>query len=160
MKKRNGIITFIALVVVTVLAVYTAIAGWGPTGTGAMRNIHTGLDLSGGVSITYEADEDNPSSTDMDDTVLKMQKRVDQYSTEANIYREGANRITVEIPGVSDATKILKDLGTPGSLYFIAQTDPDGNQNYSYDSTTGGYKLNNKTIKELEKIELSGGMGE
>ena len=51
MKKRNGIITFIALVVVTVLAVYTAIAGWGPTGTGAMRNIHTGLDLSGGVSI-------------------------------------------------------------------------------------------------------------
>lgn len=151
MKKRNGIITFIALVVVTVLAVYTAIAGWGPTGTGAMRNIHTGLDLSGGVSITYEADEDNPSSTDMDDTVLKMQKRVDQYSTEANVYREGANRITVEIPGVSDATKILKDLGTPGSLYFIAQTDPDGNQNYSYDSTTGGYKLNNKTIKELEK---------
>lgn len=56
--------------------------------------------------------------------------------------RVGDDRITVEIPGVKDANALLAELGTPGSIYFIAQTDADGNQNYSYDSTTGGYKLN------------------
>ncbi|MFQ7717144.1 MAG: hypothetical protein ACLRIT_12060 [Blautia sp.] len=44
--------------------------------------------------------------------------------------REGDDRITVEIPGVTDADKILNDLGKPGSLCFIEQTDKDGNQNF------------------------------
>ena len=91
-----------------------------------------------------------PVLEDMDDTIYKLQKRVDEYSTEANVYQEGDNRINVEIPGVTNADEILAELGTPGSLYFIAQTDADGNQNYSYDSSTGKYVLN-KTIEELEE---------
>ena len=150
MKKRNAIITVIVMIAVTVLMLFTALVGWGPTGTGSMKNIKTGLDLSGGVSITYEADEDNPSSSDMEDTKYKLQQRVTQYSTEANVYQEGRNRLTVEIPGVSDANKILEELGTPGSLYFIAQTDTDGNQNYTLDSS-GQYVLNNKTIDQLKE---------
>ena len=151
MKKRNGIITIILMIALTVFMVFTALVGWGPTGTGAMKNIKLGLDLAGGVSITYEADEDNPSTSDMDDTVTKLQQRVDQYSTEANVYKEGTNRITVEIPGVTNADEILEDLGTPGSLYFISQYDSDGNENYSYDSSTGSYKLaDGKTIDSLE----------
>ena len=149
MKKRTGIITLIVMIVLTVLAVYTAAVGWGPTGTGAAKNIKTGLDLSGGVSITYESDDANPSMEDMDDTVYKLQRRVEQYSTEANVYKEGLTRINVEIPGVTDANAILAELGTPGSLYFIAETDADGNENYSYNSSTGKYELN-KTIEELE----------
>ncbi len=149
MKKRNGIITIVVMIAVTALMLYTAFIGFGPTGTGSMKNIKTGLDLSGGVSITYEADKASPSKEEMDDTVYKLQQRVTQYSTEANVYQEGMNRINVEIPGVSDANKILEDLGTPGSLYFIAQTDSDGNANYTYDST-GKYVLNNKTIEDLE----------
>lgn len=139
----------ILAVVLTALMCFTAIAGWGPTGTGAMRNIHTGLDLSGGVSITYEADTANPSAEDMSDTIYKLQKRVQQYSNEAQVYQEGTNRISVEIPGVTDANSILQDLGTPGSLYFIAQKDADGNENYSYSSSTGTYTLN-YTIDQLE----------
>lgn len=54
----------------------------------------------------------------------------------------GDDRITVEIPGVYDANAVLEDLGSPGSLYFIVQKDSDGNENYSYDSSTGTYKLN------------------
>ncbi len=150
MKKRSGIITLVAMLVVTVLMIFTAFKGWGPTGTGAMKNIHTGLDLSGGVSITYEAQDENPAANDMEDTVMKLQKRVDQYSTEANVYREGGNRINVEIPGVTDANAILEELGTPGSLYFVAQTDADGNENYTYDNTQGKYVLT-KTVEELEK---------
>ena len=150
MKKRTGIIVLILSIVLTVLMGFTAIAGWGKTGTGSMKNIKTGLDLSGGVSITYEAGEANPSAADMGDTIYKLQKRVDEYSTEANVYQEGDNRINVEIPGVTNADEILAELGTPGSLYFIAQTDADGNQNYTYDSSTGKYSLN-KTIEELEE---------
>ena len=148
MKKRNGIITVLVMILATILCVFTALQGWGPTGTGSMKNIKLGLDLSGGVSITYEADSESPSDSDMDDTVWKLQQRVQNYSTEANVYREGANRINVEIPGVSDANQILQELGTPGSLYFIAQTDSEGNENYTLNGTE--YVLT-KTIEELKE---------
>lgn len=111
-------------------------------------DIRLGLDLAGGVSITYQVVGDTPSSEDLNDTVTKLQKRIenelgsDSSTTEASVYPVGDDRITVEIPGVKDANALLAELGTPGSIYFIAQTDADGNQNYSYDSTTGGYKLN------------------
>ena len=150
MKKKQGIAVLIATVLVMVLLGFTAAVGWGRTGTGAARNIITGLDLSGGVSITYEADQDLPSNEDMNDTVYKLQQRVMSYSEEAKVYKEGVNRITVEIPGVSDANRILEELGTPGTLYFIRQTDDEGNECYSYDYTTGDYKLN-YTIDELKE---------
>lgn len=124
MKKNQSIITLIVTLLVTVLLGITVVAGWGPTGTGSMKNIRTGLDLSGGVSITYQAKESNPSSEDMQDTIGKLQKRVEQYSTEAQVYQQGSNRICIEIPGASDANAILQELGKPGSLLF---QDPDGN---------------------------------
>jgi SecD/SecF fusion protein len=93
-------------------------------GKGAAANIKLGLDLAGGVSITYEADKDNPTSTEMSDTVYKLQKRVENYSTESEVRQEGTNRITVDIPGVTNANEILEALGKAGSIEFI---DPDGN---------------------------------
>ena len=116
MKKSRGILVLILTAIVTVFFCYTAAVGIGPTGTGAMKNIKTGLDLAGGVSITYQAKDSNPSSEDMSDTVYKLQKRVEQYSTEAQVYQEGSDRINVEIPGVTDANAILEELGQPGSL--------------------------------------------
>ena len=115
MKKSRGILVLILTAIVTVFFCYTAAVGIGPTGTGAMKNIKTGLDLAGGVSITYQAKDSNPSSEDMSDTVYKLQKRVEQYSTEAQVYQEGSDRINVEIPGVTDANAILEELGQPGS---------------------------------------------
>ena len=47
----------------------------------------------------------------------------DRYSTEASVYQEGDDRINIEIPGVTDANKILDELGKPGSLEF---QDPNG----------------------------------
>lgn len=124
MKKNRGIIVLILTAVALGFLSYTAAIGWGPTGTGAAKNINLGLDLSGGVSITYQTTDKNPSSEDMDDTIYKLQKRVEQYSTEAQVYQEGDNRINVEIPGVTDANAILEDLGKPGSLVF---QDAEGN---------------------------------
>ena len=130
MKKSRGIAVLLLTAIVTVFFCYVAAVGIGPTGTGSAKNINTGLDLAGGVSITYQAKDSNPSKEDMSDTVYKMQQRVSQYSTEAQAYQEGSNRITIEIPGVSDANAILEELGKPGSLCFIEQTDKDGNQNF------------------------------
>ena len=118
MNKRTARITLILILAAIAALVYTAFVGWGPTGTGAAKNIKLGLDLEGGVSITYQAVDENPSAEDMSDTVYKLQQRVDGYSTEASVYQEGSNRINIEIPGVSNADEILAELGKPGSLQF------------------------------------------
>ncbi|RKM61277.1 protein translocase subunit SecD [Butyrivibrio sp. CB08] len=147
---------------------YAAVNGLGADKSGSLSSIDLGLDLAGGVSITYEVvGDENPSKEDMSDTIFKLQQRVQQYSTEAQVYQEGSNRINIEIPGVSDANKILEDLGQPGNLYFIAQTDASGNDNYTYHSgitedgnleTTEegnlifGWKLN----KEIEELQAEG----
>ena len=154
MKKSRGVLVLITTVLLTAFLVFTAAVGIGPTGTGAAKHIKTGLDLSGGVSITYETSKESPSEDEMKDTVYKLQKRVEQYSTEAQVYQEGANRIIVEIPGVTDANKILEELGKPGSLYFIAHKDANGNENYTLNTQTGQYEL----AKTLEEIEADGGI--
>ena len=156
MKKNRAIVVLLLTAIITVFLCYTAGVGLGPTGTGSAKNINTGLDLSGGVSITYQTKESNPSSEDMSDTVYKMQKRVEQYSTEAQAYKEGNNRITVEIPGATDADAILNDLGKPGSLCFIEQTDDDGNQNFA--SSGAGYALSRSLdeIREAGSVVLEG----
>lgn len=119
MNKKKATWTAVLLAVFLVVTLITAAIGWGPTGTGSAKNIKLGLDLSGGVSITYQTvGEENPSAEDMADTVYKLQQRVQNYSTEASVYQEGANRINIEIPGVSDANAILEELGKPGSLTF------------------------------------------
>ena len=116
-KKATWVTVLMAVLLVAVL--FTAAIGWGPTGTGSAKNIKLGLDLSGGVSITYQTvGDDDPSAEDMADTIYKLQQRVQNYSTEASVYQEGANRINIEIPGVSDANTILEELGKPGSLTF------------------------------------------
>jgi len=84
--------------------------------------IKLGLDLAGGVSITYQALEENPSAEAMSDTQYKLQQRVESYSSEAEVYQEGSNRINIDIPGVSDANKVLEELGKPGSLLFVDET--------------------------------------
>ena len=118
MKKNKGIISLVLTVVLIALMGFTVIVGFGKTGTGAMKNIKLGLDLAGGVSITYQVKDKNPSDEEMSDTIYKLQRRVEQYSTESSVYQEGADRINIEIPGVTDANEILDELGKPGSLEF------------------------------------------
>ena len=107
------------------LVMLAAVGVFGYFGYSTMNNIKLGLDLAGGVSITYQTKEADPSAEDMSDTIYKLQQRVQNYSTEAEVYQEGSNRINVDIPGVSDANAILQELGKPGSLVFL---DSEGNK--------------------------------
>lgn len=126
MKKKKGVVIFIVfLAILAGLAYYSYGILGGTIAKDRDKGVKLGLDLSGGVSITYQvAGDETPSAEDMSDTIYKLQKRVESYSTEAEVYKVGNDRITVEIPGVSDASQILEELGKPGSLEF--QTS-DGN---------------------------------
>ena len=118
MNKKKGVLSLILTAALIILLAYTCIVGFGPTGTGAAKNIKLGLDLAGGVSITYQVKDENPTDEQMSDTIYKLQRRVEQYSTEATVYQEGDDRISIEIPGVTDANAILEELGQPGNLEF------------------------------------------
>jgi SecD/SecF fusion protein len=118
-SKTKSAIVLVILLALLALFGYTAAFGWGETKSGSGEDIKLGLDLEGGVSITYQVvGEEEPSAADMSDTIYKLQKRVEGYSTEAQVYQEGSDRISIEIPGVADANEILSELGRPGSLEF------------------------------------------
>ena len=109
MKKSKSILSLLLAVILIVGLGFTVITGIGKSKSGAMKNIKLGLDLAGGVSITYQVKDKNPTKEEMSDTIYKLQKRVEQYSTEASVYQEGNDRINIEIPGVTDANKILDE---------------------------------------------------
>lgn len=146
-----------------ILAVVVLLAGLGVYGMNVLnsttskgdKSIILGLDLSGGVSITYQIMTENPTQTDINDTIAKLEERAENYSTEYAVYQVGEDRITVEIPGVFDANAVLEELGSPGALYFIKAKNAEGKANYSYDTTSDEdvpYKLN----YELEELIENG----
>lgn len=126
MSKSKSSIAVAVTLIVTIFLAYVTAFGIGDKKIGAASDIKLGLDLAGGVSITYEATDKNPDQKDMDDTVYKLQKRAETYSTEAEVYQEGDNRITIEIPGVTDADAVLEELGKPGSLEFFVASATSG----------------------------------
>ena len=156
MKKNKAIVILLCILLLLAGVTYIDLFGINAEGDGSASTIKLGLDLAGGVSITYQVvGEESPSATDMADTIAKLQKRVERRSTEAIVYQEGADRINIEIPGVTDANEILQELGSPGALYFIAETDPQGNTNYARqavqnsDGSYGYTYVMYKTIDEL-----------
>lgn len=118
--KKKPIITIVIILLAFAGLIFTNFKGVDGQGLYSANDIKLGLDLAGGVSITYEA-EGSPSAQDMKDTVEKLKKRVESYSVESEVYREGENRINVEIPGIQDVNRVLSELGQPGNLSFKSE---------------------------------------
>ena len=160
MKKSKGIITLIIIAALMVFLGYTTIFGLGKFG-GAAKNINLGLDLEGGVSVTYQAYKTDstgkrtggqPTDKDMADTIYKMQKRVETLeSTEAAVYQEGSDRVTIDIPGASDSEEVLKELGKAGALYFILYSDLKTEKG-------GTPNEGDKVVYDKSKVLLTGDM--
>ena len=110
----KGIVKLIFIIGLVALIAYN--------GKVSAPDIKLGLDLAGGVSITYQASKENGelTSTDMSDSVYKLQLKAHDYTTEAEVYQEGNDKINIDIPGVSDKEGVLEELGKPGSLYFFS----------------------------------------
>lgn len=145
--KTKAFLSLLLIIAITGALGFVSVAGIGPDKKFSAANIKRGLDLAGGLSITYQTVKEDPTVEEMSDTQYKLQLRVDNYSTEAAVYQEGSNRINVDIPGVSDAEKILKELGQAGSIYFIY-----GSGNIAFDYEAGGFVL----ARTMEEIQADG----
>jgi len=121
--KKKGLLQIIVILAVIGLCTFTTLVGFTKAHKGSAQNIKLGLDLAGGVSITYQAVGDNPSTKDMEDTRNMMQQRAEVYSTESSVVLGENGRITIDIPGVANAEEVLASLGKEGSLDFVAQDD-------------------------------------
>ena len=176
LKKGQGIAWLIALLAILGLLgfyAFTVIQGTIKANDSSLQlsekkmakykkdGLKLGLDLDGGVSITYEAVGKKPTDEQMNDTILKLQQRIENdlgeesSTTEANVYRVGDKRITVEIPGVTDANALLEELGTPGTLYFISERDADGNSNYTANYTADG-KIEGQLNYDIDTLIKNG----
>lgn len=166
MSKKKGILFFVISIVIILLCLFTSIFGFGKGKVGAASNITLGLDLRGGVSVTYQVQDKKFDQTDMADTIYKLQLRVQEYSNDASVYQEGTDRITVEIPGVYDTQEVIEELGRPGSLQFVTydSNNEDGSINYDeptvwvtgsdVDSAQAGTQQNQQSGKSEFVVQL------
>lgn len=142
--KRNAVLVIIAFLLVLGVAIYTAI--FGVADRGKVEYIKLGLDLKGGLSVTYEIQEDDYSDKDLEDTKYKIEKRVEAYTNEYSVYEDGDKKITAEIPGVTNADEILEALNIEGKLEFL---DPDNytkwSQGQEYEAALTGDDIKNAT---------------
>lgn len=142
--KRNAMLVIIAFLLVLGVAIYTAI--FGVADRGKVEYIKLGLDLKGGLSVTYEIQEDDYSDKDLEDTKYKIEKRVEAYTNEYSVYEDGDKKITAEIPGVTNADEILEALNIEGKLEFL---DPDNytkwSQGQEYEAALTGDDIKNAT---------------
>ena len=151
--KRKAVISLIIFFLLLAGGIYMAIAGVGKNESGKTANVPLGLDLQGGLSVTYEIQDEKPSSDEINATVDKLQRRVDAYSSEGEVYQEGNDRITVEIPLNTekvDAHDVLDELGQPGQLLFldptnytIWQSNQSNGTNDAYEAALTGSDIKN-----------------
>lgn len=154
--KSGGILRIVISLIIVAGMLFIAIAGIGSNKSGSLSNVKLGLDLAGGVSITYQIVDADATSEEIADTRSKMQRRAESFSTEAEVYMEGDDRITVDIPDVTDADAVLKKLGDAGTIYFIYGMGPDGIQNIvtTVNSQTGEYE--SQLLIPMEQIIANG----
>ena len=119
--RRNTKITFTIILVVFILAAVIVF----PLKDGLLfnRDVKYGLDLSGGVHLVYQADLSQVAAADkessMDADVTSITQRVDAFGVvNPNVYRQGSDRIVVELPGIADVEKAKAVIGQVAVLEF------------------------------------------
>ncbi len=95
------------------------------------NGIRLGLDLVGGSRIVYEAQiPDGYDMSNLSDDMNSVQKVIrqrltDKGFTEATVTLTGDNRVTVEIPQITNPEEAVQTLGTTAQLRFM---DADGKE--------------------------------
>ncbi len=136
MKAKSIIGLLLTLVVIAAL-IFTAVCGvtvenpftgdkyYFPKALDEENGIKRGLDLVGGSIISFEADAEDPSQTDMDAAMAVVRNRLDsQGYYDATVTQRGNKTISIEIPNISNPEDAVQMLGATAKLTF---RDPDGN---------------------------------
>ena len=120
MKRMKEVLILLVILLVTTATAMISLGGIAGDDLSA-KGISLGLDLAGGVSITYQAEEgSNPSAQEMEGALNVIQHRLDAKGyTEATAMLEGDKRIRVEIPGVSNASQAVEEIGRTAMLRFV-----------------------------------------
>ncbi|MFI5258582.1 MAG: protein translocase subunit SecD [Candidatus Limnocylindrales bacterium] len=106
-------------------------------GLGQTPQTLLGLDLKGGVALTYQANPANgqqPDAGAMEEIRSIMENRVNGSGlTEAVVQTEQNNEVRVEVPGAADAQAVANLVGKTGNLQFILMPPSQ----YGSNGTTG-----------------------
>ncbi len=135
--KAKSIIGLLVILAVIAALIFTAVCGvtienpftgdkyYFPKALDEEYGIKRGLDLVGGSIISFEADAENPSQTDMDAAMAVVRNRLDsQGYYDATVTQRGDNTISIEIPNISNPEDAVQMLGATAKLTF---RDPEGN---------------------------------
>lgn len=156
MAKKRSIWKFAILGVIVVLGLVASFASFPVAGTyytynGFINSIPLGLDLSGGVSAVYEASLSSTSGTNdldsaIESTVTRLEDMLlEEGYSEATVVRQGANRIRIEVPSLTDTDDLFDIIGKPASLYITLAKDLNINDTESYT----GQMLDGGEIKDV-----------
>ncbi len=126
MAKRKSILTLFILVIFSILLCCISYFGIGENKLLGIQNIKQGLDLKGGVNVVYEAIDGIPSEEDMKIALSVIQARLDRKNyNEAEVSKQGTNRIRVDIPGIDNSEQAVETIGKTAKLSF---RDEEGNE--------------------------------
>jgi SecD/SecF fusion protein len=140
-RQRNGFI--LVLVVGLILASLVVIAGI--PGVTKAHKTRLGLDLQGGVQLTYQglptAQTPKVTQEALSRAVDIMRQRVDQLGvSEPEIQTTGGNEITAGLPNVQNTARAEKLVGTTARLAF-------------YDWEANGLTPNGKTVASQLQVQ-------
>ncbi len=134
--KAKSIIGLLLTVLVIAALIITAVCGvtitnpftgdkyYFPKALDEEYGIKRGLDLVGGSIISFEADAESPSQTDMDAAIAVVRNRLDsQGYYDATVTQRGDKTISIEIPNISNPEDAVQMLGATAKLTF---RDADG----------------------------------
>ncbi|MDP9344270.1 MAG: protein translocase subunit SecD [Actinomycetota bacterium] len=113
-----------------------------------------GLDLKGGVSLTFQAKPTKQSavtSEAINRALDVMRKRVDNLGvSEPEIQRSGSDQIDVSLPDVKNADEARQQVGTTAQLLFYdweaSVVGPDCKANPADPNVTGGPSAGSETL--------------
>lgn len=123
MTKKYARINFIILSIIAILGVILSTVSFVIPGTktkyvGFVNSISVGLDLKGGWSAVYYADLediDYPNAA-MDNTVSRLNETLTKKYSDVNVYKQGNDKIRVEVPDTANTLNMLKLIGKPLEL--------------------------------------------
>ena len=113
-KQRNIIILVVvaALLAVSLYYIY-------PPG----KKTHLGLDLQGGLEIVYKAalpDGSTPKADQLDQAIGIIDRRVNGLGvTESQVQRQGADQVSISLPGIKNKEQAIKTVGQTAQLQFF-----------------------------------------
>ncbi len=131
----KSITKLVIAILVIALGAYIALFGFNiqlggwhvsyPDALDEEQGIRQGLDLVGGSVITYEAQAETATDSEMETVKNVLRKRLDTLGyNEATVTRQGEKKVRVEIPAIQDPEEAVQTLGQTAKLTF---RDADGN---------------------------------